>query len=182
MSPCLPSCDPSVGTLHRNSENSYSDIEIAIPDRTLLYFLRFDEHEIQHCRLLKITVPGSVLHILKGFKRSGCAFAERLISTTVAAPNWKRPVGVLRASTSGTGSKPPQTVCPGYNSSDWMRRPTVGVRNAYLTHPSARRRANSQTLRCLWSGTTIAGARVAPIRTCREGGVRKYASVLDGPL
>ena len=99
MSPCLPSCDPSVGTLHRNSENSYSDIEIAIPDRSLLYFLRFDEHEIQHCRLLKITVPGSVLHILKGFKRSGCAFAERLISTTVAAPNWKRPVGVLRAST-----------------------------------------------------------------------------------
>src|SRR4029453_308456 len=33
----------------------------------------FDKHEIRHCRLLKITAPGSVLKILKGFNRSGCA-------------------------------------------------------------------------------------------------------------
>jgi FkbM family methyltransferase len=32
----------------------------------------FDKHEIRHCRLLKITAPGSVLNILKGFNRSGC--------------------------------------------------------------------------------------------------------------
>jgi FkbM family methyltransferase len=32
----------------------------------------FDKHEIRHCRLLKITAPGSVLDILKGFNRSGC--------------------------------------------------------------------------------------------------------------
>ena len=31
----------------------------------------FDKHEIRHCRLLKITAPGSVLDILKGFNRSG---------------------------------------------------------------------------------------------------------------
>jgi FkbM family methyltransferase len=32
----------------------------------------FDKHEIRHCRLLKITAPGSVLDILKQFKRRGC--------------------------------------------------------------------------------------------------------------
>ena len=32
----------------------------------------FDEHEIRHCRLLKITAPGSVLDILKRFNRCGC--------------------------------------------------------------------------------------------------------------
>jgi FkbM family methyltransferase len=32
----------------------------------------FDKHEIRHCRLLKITTPGSVLDILKQFKRRGC--------------------------------------------------------------------------------------------------------------
>jgi FkbM family methyltransferase len=32
----------------------------------------FDKHEIRHCRLLKITAPGSVLDILKEFKRRGC--------------------------------------------------------------------------------------------------------------
>jgi len=32
----------------------------------------FDKYEIRHCRLLKITAPGSVLDILKGFNRSGC--------------------------------------------------------------------------------------------------------------
>jgi len=32
----------------------------------------FEKHEIRHCRLLKITTPGSALDILKQFKRRGC--------------------------------------------------------------------------------------------------------------
>jgi len=32
----------------------------------------FDKYEIRHCRLLKIIAPGSVLDILKQFKRRGC--------------------------------------------------------------------------------------------------------------
>jgi FkbM family methyltransferase len=32
----------------------------------------FHKHEIRHCRLLKITAPGGVLDILKGFDRGRC--------------------------------------------------------------------------------------------------------------
>jgi FkbM family methyltransferase len=32
----------------------------------------FDRHKIRHCRLLKITAPGSVVDILEQFKRRGC--------------------------------------------------------------------------------------------------------------
>ena len=32
----------------------------------------FQEYEIRHCRLMKITAPGAIHESLKGFTRSGC--------------------------------------------------------------------------------------------------------------
>jgi hypothetical protein len=134
------------------------------------------------------SIEGIVTNGISGAPLEGQETRSRcwLNSTAVAKANWKRPVGVLRASTfSGTDGKPPQTMCPGYVSfrSD-AKPPPSEVKDAYLTRPISK------------TTSKFAIAKVSVVRNNdrgrleslqaghigKEEGVRKYAALLDRPL
>ncbi len=169
----------------------------------------FDKHEIRHCRLLKITAPGSVLDILKGFNRSGCvdllcgeADFDDGSRAKLEVASWSIARQHFFADP-GQASRRKQCALD-TSASDRMRRPTsesktppvrlglisrLGRRRVWIERPgksvltylthSMTKTTNSLTRRCVWSRTLIGCG--PPSRTCREKGVGKYVAALDGP-